>query len=105
MLKAMIGIEGQPGFHFVDAIEHAGHFWLVPEWVASTAQGLRSPARIILLDVLPHNRMEPGDWRGDFVLKQPIPKAVLDGSDPSRGGGRFVVEELPPIEFPYEPQK
>lgn len=63
----------------VDTIEYQGKMWIVPEWLETPRQGWKRPARLILLDVIPHQRTL-GSPFGDFVLTSPIPRGVYDGT-------------------------
>ncbi len=81
----------------MDTIEHDAKFWLVPEWLESQDGDWTQPARIILLDTLPHQKS--GGTFGDFVLNRPIPKNVIDGrAKPGEGG--YIVVEQPDIRLP-----
>lgn len=82
----------------MDTIEHEGKMWLVPEWLDNARGGWRKPARIICLDVLPHQRTPGGP--ADFVLNAGIPKAVCDGQLPQQQEDLYVVIEAPDIKFP-----
>ena len=82
----------------MDTIEYEGKMWLVPEWLDNAAAGWRKPARIICLDLLPHQKSPGG--QADFVLNAGIPKSVCDGQIPTQPEDLFVVKEAPDIKFP-----
>jgi hypothetical protein len=65
----------------LDAIQHEGAYWLVPQWIEDTARKQRKPARVIRLDGLAPLARQPGD-DCDFFVLQPMSKALLFG-DPS----------------------
>jgi len=81
----------------VDTIEYKDMMWLVAIWNEIPEAGLTMPARIICLDVLPHQRIESGD-PADFVVNAPLPKSVFDGEIPKQIEGlELVVIENPDI--------
>ncbi len=82
----------------MDTIEHEGKQWLVPEWLEAPTEGWKKPARIICLDGVPRDPLPPS-YPAKFVLKNPIPKAVLDGQIPSGTEAEYVVIEAPDIRF------
>ena len=94
--KAYVVIDG--GLYKVDVIEFEGRFWLVPEWLDMPAQGVSMPRRIVSLETIPHQRIEGGN--PEFVVNDPVPKAVFEGRSQSEGGQLFVVRELPEIRVP-----
>jgi hypothetical protein len=81
-----------------DVIEHEGSFWLVPEWLDVPGRGVTMPRRIVSMATVRYQRT-PGAHR-EFVVNDPIPKAVLDGRAPSQEASKYDVRELPEIEFP-----
>jgi len=84
----------------MDTIEYQGKMWLVPEWLDSPLRGWRMPARIICLDVLPHQKTSGTNAPADFVLNHGIPKSVCDGQIQTQAEDLFVVIERPDIKFP-----
>jgi hypothetical protein len=84
--------------HKMDTIEYQGKMWLVAGWLDCPREGWRIPARIICLNVLPHQKMKIAD--ADFVLTHGIPKAVWNGQIPSQPEDWYVVIERPDIQFP-----
>ncbi|WP_341702637.1 hypothetical protein [Ferrovibrio sp.] len=81
----------------MDTIEYDGKHWLVPEWLHNPATGISKPARMILLDVLPHQKSTGGEW--DFVLHDQLPRALIFGPSPSGSTPPYVVVEAPDIGF------
>lgn len=77
---AMVGNED--GLFSIDVIDYESGLWLVPEWLDNKAQGWTTPARIIRLDTIPHQRVEGQNYH--FVVNVSIPKALLQGCDPSK---------------------
>jgi hypothetical protein len=77
--EVMVVSEGEP--LLLEAIEHQGAYWLVPQWIEDTALKLRKPARVIRLDGLKPLARQPGD-DCDFYVPQTMSKALLFG-DPS----------------------
>ena len=84
--------------HTVDVIEYLNRFWLVPEWLDSPDKKSTTPARIVSLATIPHQRM---DGPIGFVVNDPIPKSVLFGQPSPEEAGKFVIVEAPPIRLPH----
>lgn len=74
-----------------DAIEIEGRVWIVPAWFESPDGTHRVPERII---GLPQGALAPGKG-DDPVLRDPIPKSVLDGIASPQSG--YSVIERPNI--------
>ena len=51
--------------------------WLVPLWFEDKEQKASKPVRMIRFDNLPHEESKATGH--DYILHQPIPRAVLDG--------------------------
>jgi len=81
----------------VDTIEYKGGLWLVAEWRDNKAEGWSKPARIIAMAGL---GQQPMTGAADYLLSEPIPKAVFEGREKQRG---IAVEVNPDITFPYLP--
>lgn len=88
------------GIYTMDAIEHNGEFWLVPEWIEAHNKELKMPVRIIRLWGLEHQVTIGGPF-GDFVVANPIPKAVLNGQIPPELERAYTVIERPDIRIEY----
>ena len=101
ILTAMVAFEnpGSGTIYKADVIEREGKHWLVPEWLENLQEGWRSPLRIVLLDVLPH-QVTTGSAFGDFVLTSPIRRDIFDGKVPASADPRYVVVEGPDSRFP-----
>lgn len=85
------------GIYTVDVIEHAGEFWLVPEWIDNLAKGTSSPARIIRLNSVPHKK-HLGAPIGDFWIPFGVPKALILGPYPSEEQPQSDRMEAPDIQ-------
>jgi hypothetical protein len=77
--EVMLVSDGEP--LMLEAIEHQGAYWLVPQWIEDKALKQRKPARAIRLDGLKPHARQPGD-DCDFFVPQPMSRALLFG-DPS----------------------
>jgi len=102
--KAHVVIAERDGAHlhtFMDVIEHAGKFWLVPEWIDDQERKSTTPRRMVLLETLPHQQML--GYGPEFVVHNPVPKYVFDGQVPSQEAGAYVVVESAGIRFPIKP--
>jgi hypothetical protein len=86
----------------MDVIEHAGQFWLVPEWLDNPTQRVSMPLRIVSLATMSHQRTEGAAQ--EFVVNDPVPKLVFDGQIPPEQSDKFVVVELPDIRIPLAPR-
>jgi hypothetical protein len=85
----------------MDVIEFAGQFWLVPEWLDNAALGVTMPARMISLAPIGHNQLTAGIKY--FVIEDPIPRSIFDGSIPEAEARGFVLIDRPPVQFPIPP--
>jgi len=88
--------------YLMDTIQHEGRFWLVPQWLEAPSQGWRKPARIICLDLLPHQTMS--SHKADFLLNQPLPRCAYDGTVPTQLEKQLVVIIAPEIQVPLPPR-
>jgi len=84
----------------IDAIEHKGKLWLVPHWIESPTEGLKRPTRIIRMDQLKYQKLPSGDARGNYLLNEPVPKSVLDGTASAELAATFEIVDLPNVSFP-----
>jgi hypothetical protein len=100
ILTTAVAISGDPAFDGkilkMDTIEHEGRMWLVTSWLVPRTGGLSKPERLICLDTLPHQKASMNGL--DFVLNNPLPKAVTEGRVPSGLEALYVVIERPDIE-------
>jgi hypothetical protein len=62
-----------------DGVEFRGGLWLVPEWTRAPDASRRQPTRMIRVDHL--KCQKPGPFGHDYLLNEPVPKSVLDGSE------------------------
>ena len=98
--KAMLGIADGDEMWHCDVIEHEGSLWLVPEWLHHPTEGCMQPARIIRMTGQSYQENPAGSWLGDYLLNDPIPKAVLDGRIACGQGVAYAVVERPDIRIP-----
>src|SRR5580704_17400667 len=82
-----------------DAIKYDGKLWLVPQWLDEPGRGTTMPRRIIRIDSLPHESMTNPAFGLDFILSEPLPKAVLDGVVTPEHAAQYEIVELPEIEI------
>ena len=61
------------------------------------------PRRIICLENLQRQKLDPKAGYGDFSLSVPIPKAVLEGRVSQPLEVEYVIVERPDIRFPMQP--
>lgn len=93
-------VPAEDGLFSCDTIEYEGKLWLVPEWFDETPKkGYSRPVRIICMETLEHSAPF---GENDYVLKDPIPKAVLDGHVPQGLENKYIVIENP-AEIFYTP--
>ncbi len=81
----------------VDVIKLEGQAWHVKEKLDYTDAKVAMPARIVLLDVIPHQR---GTASPQFVVNGPVPKSVFEGRIPPGLESQYVVIERPNIRLP-----
>lgn len=62
----------------VDGMLYENKLWLVPKWLDYPLEKMSKPERMIRFDVLPFDQLQENSLH-DFLLQEPIPKAVLDG--------------------------
>ena len=84
----------------MDVVLYRDKYWLVPSWLESTTSKVQRPERLILLDTFQHQKCI-GSPAGDFVVNDALPRALVDGADPSLVGPQYVVIDSPEIEFPF----
>jgi hypothetical protein len=99
--KVLVGFDDSGGIFTCDAVEHEGGMWLVPMWLEEPATRSRRPLRIVRMDTLPHQKM-PANWQQDFVLNEPMPRAVFEGRVPQGQEAKYVVIEAPEISLPID---
>jgi hypothetical protein len=73
--------------------------WLVPWWIDSPDGRSTRPARIVGLAWVEHQRIER-DGQTEFVVNQPLPKALFENPIPLGSVTGYVVLEGPNIQFP-----
>lgn len=82
----------------LSVIEHEDALWIVTGWLEHKSRPVKRPIRLIRLTGLRYERLDPEKHGADFLVNQPIPRAVLDGRTPSEEAAGFVVVDTPPIE-------
>lgn len=82
----------------IDAIEYAGHVWLVPVWVDATDGKSKLPARLICLTLLAHQKSQGQVW--DYLVQEPLPAALFDYDAPLPAETRFLVIDPLRLRFP-----
>lgn len=95
-------VEGEGGgLGACDLIEYEGKKWLVPQWLVSLSETEKKPARIIPIDSLRHQILDPsGPYKADALVTDPLPKALFDAEIPQELATRFHVVENPDIVIP-----
>lgn len=95
----MVSGEGKAIVYYTDTIEYEGNFWIVPKWLESPDLPYKMPERIICLDNLPHQKVEP-NLPYSFCLLNPIPRGILYDPIPSSLIGEYIVKIRPNIKVP-----
>lgn len=83
----------------LSVIEHEGSLWIVTGWLEHKTKPLRRPIRLIQLTGLQYEELDPQKHGADYLVNQPIPKAVIDGRALPEEAVGFVVLDTPKIEF------
>lgn len=97
--RAIVGVGDQ--MVKCDVIQVEGKLWLVPTWLDTPDGKWTSPARMISLDLIPHEDAGPEGWSGcRYIVTSPIPKYVLDGRSLPGVPSAFVIVEAPDLTFP-----
>jgi hypothetical protein len=104
ILKGIISVydhdgEANAAIATIDAIEHEGKLWLVPEWIRTPDGKQQAPVRIVHV-IETTRRPAPAGYQADFYLTDPIPRAVFAGQIPPPLEQHFLVEEEPSIWIP-----
>jgi hypothetical protein len=91
--------EGKGGtVNTMTVIEYDEKNWLVPEWLDYKDAKVTMPARIVCLDLIPHERSPSTDHQ--FVVSGPVPRSVCEGRCPPQLRKQYLVIEGPDIKFP-----
>lgn len=93
IFQARVIVDGQDAR--CDAIEHEGRFWLVPNWLEYTQEGLSIPARAIGLRSIPHIQMKPdANVDYDLLIGVSLPKFLFDDAPlPPKARGYEILEK------------
>ncbi len=81
-----------------DVVSYKGSNWFVPKWRERPNEGWRTPERIVCLDTIHHRKVDFGATQ--YVIDDPIPRAVLFGDAPPAQESEFLVEYQPDIQVP-----
>jgi hypothetical protein len=84
----------------MDTIEFEGKLWLVPHWLDEPIRKVTKPARLIRMDLLPHQSMAGTGYGADFVVSYRIPKELFELTPLKEQLPGYEVLELPELEFP-----
>lgn len=84
----------------LSVIEHEGALWIVTGWLEHKTRPVRRPIRLIRMTGLAFEELDAAKHGADYMVNQPIPRAVLDGRTPREKAGDFVVLDTPDLEFP-----
>ena len=98
IFKTLMAFEGDNKIFNCDTISHEGRMWLVGEWLESPNEGWTTPARLVCLDLLQHQKSDGSST--DFVLSHPIPKSVFDGQIPTGQEDLYLIMENSGIRYP-----
>jgi hypothetical protein len=96
----IIGDDGVNMISLMDVIEHAGKFWLVPDWIDMPVQKGTKPLRIISLETMAYDRMVGSN--PEFLVENPVPSYIFEGRIPPAEAGKYVVVEGPDILIPRD---
>jgi hypothetical protein len=84
----------------LETINRRGVLWIVSLWIEDQERNTRVVGRIIRLSGLSYRKLPPGAG-ADFVLDEPIPKGVLNGSIPPEKADGYIVEDHPSLKKPF----
>ncbi len=79
----------------IDTIEYEGKLWLVGQWIDDKIAMLSRPVRLIRMDLLPYTKSDQPPH--DFLLKEYIAKAVLDGTALQETKKMFEILDYPSV--------
>ncbi|WP_299321417.1 hypothetical protein [Parasphingopyxis sp.] len=84
----------------LSVIEHEGALWIVTGWLGHKTRPVKRPVRLIRMTGLQYEELDPEQHGSDYLVNQPIPRGVLDGTIASEEATGFVVLDTPKIEIP-----
>lgn len=96
--SAMIAFTDSGKLFKCDAILHAGDLCLVPSWLHLQDEGCVQPEILIRLTGVDYQKTE-NPLFGDFLVRTPLPRSVLEGQIPSELANALTVERLPEIKI------
>lgn len=97
-----VGIFVGDKFCAFDAIETANGILIVALWYGNPAEGLRRPEYVIPLSSVRHQVAPIGAGPVQFLVNDPMPKSLFDGSASRQMRRQFHVEKGPDITFPLQ---
>jgi hypothetical protein len=83
-----------------DAIESEAGPLIVVLWFGNQAEGVRRPEYVIPLRSVRHQVDETGTGPVKYLVNDPMPKSLFDGSASRQQRRRFHVRSGPEIHFP-----
>jgi len=99
IFKTDLAISGDPALKGqilrMDTIKYKDMFWLVGRWALEERGKWITPELLICLSTLAHQKSPHPN--ADFILNEPIPKAVLDGQIPKQLESAYDVVEYPEV--------
>ena len=97
IVKTAIKIGDDPDFKLCDTILEAdGGLWLVGSWLVSPDGKQQRPARALLMSELPY-LLAPDGSPAKFVLVDPLPAGLLDGTVAPSDPAKYPLIEMPDI--------
>jgi hypothetical protein len=87
------------------AVEYQDAIWLVPKWLPCSDAEYAKPERMIRLDQFRYQRIDPpvaGEGplaEADFVIDDPIPRALFEAPLTPQLASRFSVLDRPDATF------
>lgn len=75
LFTVMLANDSEGKLFIYDAVRYKGAIWLVPGWLENSLEEWKKPKRLIRVDQL---EVMPKDYPADYLLRDPVPKALLD---------------------------
>jgi hypothetical protein len=76
-ISVLVIVDGE--LQTYEGLVYENKLWIVPLWFEDKEQKASKPVRMIRFDNLHHDAGMATATGHDYILNQPIPKAVLDG--------------------------
>lgn len=80
VLKTIVITEEDGQHYLIDTVEEDGKLWLVPQWYEEGSY----PQRMVCVDELRPRKLpvsSKGVQRAHYGIEEPLPRALLDGSE------------------------